>query len=203
MTSPEITDAAVEDAALAIYLCADGSSGRTLARAALAAALPHLAAGRATAAPSDAAQIKHMVERFLRWKLPENYRPDGGISFERDYNQDTPWPAKHEPSGTNLFNYGQATEMVRFMVEGLPPAALAAGRAEAVAAPAAEAEPVAWPSGFFAIGGDARLRDCATEGCGQHVSIRVERGGVGSDHCEPCARKIAAALAQSDAAGGE
>ena len=73
------------------------------------------------------------------------------------------------------------------------------------AAPAAEAEPapVAWPSGFFAIGGDARLRDCATEGCGQHVSIRVERGGVGSDHCEPCARKIAAALAQSDAAGGE
>ena len=72
-------------------------------------------------------------------------------------------------------------------------------------APAAEAEPapVAWPSGFFAIGGDARLRDCATEGCGQHVSIRVERGGVGSDHCEPCARKIAAALAQSDAAGGE
>ena len=62
-------------------------------------------------------------------------------------------------------------------------------------APAAEAEPVAWPSGFFALSGDARLRDCATEGCGQHVSIRVERDGVGSEHCEPCARKIAATLA--------
>lgn len=28
------------------------------------------------------AQIKHMVERFLNWRLPENFNPDAGISFE-------------------------------------------------------------------------------------------------------------------------
>lgn len=65
-------------------------------------------------------QIKHMVSRFLGWKLPENFRPDGGISFEPDYNQNTPWPAKHEPSGTNLLDYTQAKAMVTHMLEGLP-----------------------------------------------------------------------------------
>lgn len=63
--------------------------------------------------------IKHMVDRFLQWKLPEHFNPDGGISFERDYNQSTPRPAKHEPVGTNLFTAEQAAEMVRFMLEGL------------------------------------------------------------------------------------
>ena len=52
-------------------------------------------------------------------------------------------------------------------------------------------QPVAWPGGFFKLGGDNRLRECASDGCHQHVSIRVERSGVGSDYCEPCARKIA------------
>lgn len=49
----------------------------------------------------------------------------------------------------------------------------------------------AWPSGFFELGGDSRLRECASEDCHQHVSIRIERKGIGSEHCEPCARKIA------------
>ena len=66
-------------------------------------------------------QIKHMVERFLRWKLPENFSPDGGISFEREYNTHTSHPMKNEPVGTNLFDYNQATEMVEYMLEGLPP----------------------------------------------------------------------------------
>lgn len=47
-----------------------------------------------------------------------------------------------------------------------------------------------WPSGFFRLAGDARLRECATEGCYQHVSFRIERDGIGSEHCEPCAKKI-------------
>lgn len=67
-------------------------------------------------------QIRHMVNRFLAWKLPANFNPDGGISFERDYNQDTPWPAKHSPSGTNLLDATQADAMVRHMLEGLPEA---------------------------------------------------------------------------------
>lgn len=65
-------------------------------------------------------QIKHMVERFLSWKLPENFNPDGGISFKAEFNEHTPWPMMHEPSGTNLFDYTQAEAMVRHMLEGLP-----------------------------------------------------------------------------------
>lgn len=64
-------------------------------------------------------QIKHMVSRFLMWKLPENFRPDGGISFKADFNEGTAWPMKHEPSGTNLFDATQAEAMIRHMVEGI------------------------------------------------------------------------------------
>ncbi len=69
------------------------------------------------------AQIKHMVDRFLAWRLPENFSPDGGISFQSVYNENSPWgPSKHEPVGTNLFSADQATEMVRHMLEGMPAA---------------------------------------------------------------------------------
>lgn len=64
-------------------------------------------------------QIKHMAQRFLCWKLPEHFRPDAGIKFEPyyPYKQDG---APHEwPTGTNLFDYSQAVEMVRHMVAGL------------------------------------------------------------------------------------
>lgn len=70
-------------------------------------------------------QIKHMVDRFLMWKLPENFRPDGGIRFKAEYNvewnakQGKP-PQRHEPSGTNLFDAVQAEAMVRHMIEGMP-----------------------------------------------------------------------------------
>src|SRR5438132_946115 len=57
-------------------------------------------------------QIKHMVDRFLSWKLPENFNPDGGISFKRTFNEHTAFPMKHEPSGTNLFDATQADAMV-------------------------------------------------------------------------------------------
>lgn len=65
-------------------------------------------------------QIKHMAERFCGWKIPvDEFHPDGGITFKRTYNDDTPWPAKWEPTGTNLFTVSQAKEMVRYMIEGL------------------------------------------------------------------------------------
>jgi hypothetical protein len=64
-------------------------------------------------------QIKHMAERFLMWKIPEDFHPDAGISFKPDYNVGTAYAGKHEPSGTNLFTYTQAEAMVRHMVEGL------------------------------------------------------------------------------------
>lgn len=65
-------------------------------------------------------QIKHMVDRFLSWKLPENFSPDGGVSFEPMCNEHTPWPSKNEPTGTNLLDATQAEAMVRHMIEGLP-----------------------------------------------------------------------------------
>ena len=65
-------------------------------------------------------QIKHMSQRFLGWKLPKNFYPDCGISFVAEYNQNTSFPSRHEPTGTNLFNADQAEEMVRYLVEGLP-----------------------------------------------------------------------------------
>jgi len=71
-----------------------------------------------------AAQTDHMVQRFLSWSLPPNFNPDGGISFMPhrsvpiDKGVDELVPNK--PTGTNLFDRRQATQMVRFMIEGLP-----------------------------------------------------------------------------------
>lgn len=65
-------------------------------------------------------QIKHMVGRFLAWRLPSNFNPDAGISFEPEFNVGTPRPMRHEPSGTNLLDAAQAEQMVRHMLDGLP-----------------------------------------------------------------------------------
>ena len=67
-------------------------------------------------------QIKHMVDRFLSYRLPENFAPDGGISFKRVFNEGTEHEFKAAPSGTNLLDATQAEAMVRHMVEGLPSA---------------------------------------------------------------------------------
>ena len=72
-------------------------------------------------------QIKHMVNRFLGWRLPESFCPDDGLSFKPEYNvefnaaQGLP-PSRHQPVGTNLFDAQQAEAMVRYMLEGMPPA---------------------------------------------------------------------------------
>jgi hypothetical protein len=65
-------------------------------------------------------QIKFMVQRFLQWKFPADFSPDGGISFKAEFNEHTQWPMRHEPRGTNLLTYPQAEAMIRFLIEGLP-----------------------------------------------------------------------------------
>lgn len=65
-------------------------------------------------------QIKHMTGRFLNWKLPADFNPDAGISFKAEFNENTAYPSRHEPVGTNLLDYQQAEAMVRHMVAGLP-----------------------------------------------------------------------------------
>lgn len=64
-------------------------------------------------------QVKQMVDRFLGWRLPENFWPDGGITFEPMGNKGTIYEYKMRPSGTNLFDAKQAEAMVRHIL-GLP-----------------------------------------------------------------------------------
>lgn len=64
-------------------------------------------------------QIKYMVNRFLGWRLPANFSPDAGISFNAEFNEHTAHPMKHEPSGTNLLDATQAEAMVRYMIQGM------------------------------------------------------------------------------------
>lgn len=58
------------------------------------------------------AEINKMVSNFLQWKLPKDFHPDAGISFKADFNENTPYPMKHEPTGTNLFHAEQAKKMI-------------------------------------------------------------------------------------------
>ena len=67
--------------------------------------------------------VKQMTNRFLGWRLPEDFRPDAGISFEPEFNKE--WnasqgkpPQRHTPTGTNLFNATQAEAMVRYILDG-------------------------------------------------------------------------------------
>jgi hypothetical protein len=64
--------------------------------------------------------IDHMVNRFLMWKLPENFAPDCGISFNPSipeaYNKPGFWPV-----GTNLLTAEQAREMVKHMLAEIMP----------------------------------------------------------------------------------
>ncbi len=48
-----------------------------------------------------------MVDRFLSWRLPEDFCPDGYIAFNKDRASDHQWPV-----GTNLFTATQAREML-------------------------------------------------------------------------------------------
>jgi hypothetical protein len=62
-------------------------------------------------------QIKHMVNRFLSWKFPESFNPDGGINFTQTRGI---YGNGQMPVGTNLLDATQADAMVRHMLEGLP-----------------------------------------------------------------------------------
>jgi len=66
-------------------------------------------------------QIKHLTDRFLSWKLPPDFRPDGGVTFDADGAKKlNPLNHRYEPYGTNLLDSRQAEAMVRHMLEGLP-----------------------------------------------------------------------------------
>ena len=58
--------------------------------------------------------IKHMVNAFLCWRLPNTFSPDCGISFDGSWvaleANRAPWPI-----GTNLFTAHEAQQMVEHM----------------------------------------------------------------------------------------
>jgi hypothetical protein len=66
-------------------------------------------------------RMAEMVDRFLAWKLPEDFHPDAGISFSPHFNVEynakhgKP-PQRHEPIGTNLFTATQTMEMLRHVL---------------------------------------------------------------------------------------
>lgn len=58
-----------------------------------------------------------MVDRFLSWKLPDDFCPDAGITFKRTYNEASPFgPSTHEPIGTNLLTAEQARAMLEHVL---------------------------------------------------------------------------------------
>ena len=59
------------------------------------------------ASPATPIDIEHMVSQFLAWKLPKDFAPDAGISF----NEGALWP-----SGTNLLHAGQARELIEHLL---------------------------------------------------------------------------------------
>lgn len=65
------------------------------------------------------AQIKHMVDRFLQWRFPDSFSPDGGVSFSPSFKEE-PMRSRHWPVGTNVLDANQAEAMIRHMLEGLP-----------------------------------------------------------------------------------
>ncbi len=67
----------------------------------------------------EALLIKQIVARFLAWPLPENFSPDGGISYSPTFNTGTPYEGKNHPTGTNLLDYTQAEAMVRHILAGV------------------------------------------------------------------------------------
>lgn len=54
----------------------------------------------------DEKKIDKIVDRFLGWKLPEDFSPDCGISYKKI----------GEPIGTNLFTASQAREMIKYIL---------------------------------------------------------------------------------------
>jgi len=74
--------------------------------------------------------IKLMADKFLGWKLPEGFWPDGGVSFARTCNswidgefvKDAPRQPQDWPIGTNLLSAEQAEQMFNYcfpdVVEG-------------------------------------------------------------------------------------
>lgn len=102
------------------------------------------------------ALIAHMTNRFLGWRLPDSFGPDGGIAFAPN-----PHPACW-PTGTNLLTYEQAKAMFEYALDG----AALAGRQEVLQRPLANFDGVI-PNAMLGY-----LRRCSSGGMPKnHIDI--------------------------------
>lgn len=65
-----------------------------------------------------APDVDAMVNRFLAWRLPDDFAPDSGISFSNI--TDPVWTHDTWPTGTNLLNAAQARAMFEHCMTGAP-----------------------------------------------------------------------------------
>lgn len=79
----------------------------------------------------ESRSVDALVQRFLGWKLPADFAPDGGVTFERSYNvpgdgggvvtkQRLPDDPGRWPIGTNILNAEQARAMIMHLLAGEP-----------------------------------------------------------------------------------
>jgi hypothetical protein len=66
----------------------------------------------APSVPDD--MIEQAVTRFLSWKLPKDFHPDGGMVFIPTKGRG--YDSLHWPCGTNLLNAQQARDMLRYVL---------------------------------------------------------------------------------------
>ncbi len=86
-----------------------------------------LALSQRPASTADRGEVEQMTQRFLAWKLPADFHPDDGISFDPIMNLGTEFQRRREPIGTNLFNYNQAKAMIEYLLATPTPAAQGEG----------------------------------------------------------------------------
>ena len=118
--SDEPTDRMV-DAALALQ----GEDALLAKAPALTSAIVKIYKAMRAVAPVQASAVpgvNDMVNRFLGWTLPKDFRPDAGISYNPavNINHTTGEPYPNTPSGTNLFTAEQAEQMILHMLSATP-----------------------------------------------------------------------------------
>lgn len=117
--------------------------------------------------------IDEMVNRFLGWKLPKDFAPDGGISFKPSEHPDF-WPV-----GTHLFTADQAKAMFEYCLQG---------------AEQAEQEPVAW-----VLPDDLRILKSGN--CGEMIVYGYQRNKLADDPNEAAIPLYAAPVLTKDLTG--
>jgi hypothetical protein len=60
--------------------------------------------------------IELLVNKFIAWKLPADFNPDNGISFEPKGNVGSPHEYARNPVGTNLLSADQARQMIEYLL---------------------------------------------------------------------------------------